>query len=119
MRRHLSVLIALAACPALAFAAAPAPAQNHQVQLSFELASGSYLCEFGQRVDVRRDARAANRLDIGWQGKRYRLERDLSYSGLPRYEDRRSGLVWIDLPWKAVLLDGRSQKPLANDCKTV
>lgn len=118
MRNYLTVLIALAACPALAFAASPAPAQTH-AQLSFELASGNYLCAFGQRIDVRRDARSAHLLDIGWKGKRYQLERDLSYSGLPRYEDSRSGLVWIDLPWKAVLLDGRTQKPLANDCKTV
>lgn len=118
MRKHLSVLIALAACPVLAFAAPPAQPQNH-IQLSFELGSGNYLCAFGQRIDVRRDAQSANLLDIGWKGQRYRLERDLSFSGLPRYEDARSGLVWIDLPWKAVLLDGNTQKPLANDCKTV
>lgn len=118
MRSYLNVLIALAACPALAFAAPVTQADNH-MQLSFELDSGDYQCAFGQRIDVRRDARSAHLLNIGWQGKRYQLERDLSFSGLPRYEDSRSGLVWIDLPWKAVLLDGRTQKPLANDCKTV
>ncbi|AUN95346.1 hypothetical protein [Pseudazoarcus pumilus] len=118
MRNYLTVLIALTACPALAFAA-PATQADNRMQLSFELASGDYHCAFGQRIDVRRDARSANMLDIGWKGRRYQLERDLSYSGLPRYEDSRSGLVWIDLPWKAVLLDGRTQKPLANDCKTV
>jgi len=86
-------------------------------QLEFDLASGTYVCDQGHRVDVLRDRQAGDQIHIGWTGNRYRLQRDLSFSGLPRYEDQANGLVWIDLPWKSVLLDGRSHKPLANDCK--
>lgn len=83
-------------------------------QLNFELSSGHYACEHGLSVSVEREL--GHRLHLGWKGGRYQLDRDPSYSGLPRFEDKVNGLVWIDLPWKGVLLDGKSHKPLANDC---
>ncbi|MGL1834758.1 hypothetical protein ACKVEX_14270 [Rhodocyclaceae bacterium SMB388] len=87
-------------------------------QLDFDLTSGDYVCEWGLRVRVERELTAGKQIQIGWNGGRYQLERDPSFSGLPRFEDRANGLVWIDLPWKGVLLDGKTYKPLANDCKT-
>ena len=42
---------------------------------------------------------------------------DAMVADAPRFEDVASGLVWIDLPWKGLLLDGRTQKPLANECR--
>lgn len=88
-------------------------------QLEFRLAGGSYACEQGVRVGVER-AQAQGRdqrVTVLWRGQQHVLERDPSASGLPRFEDRQSGLVWIDLPWKSMLLDGRSGAPLATDCK--
>ena len=114
----------LAACasnsPAPATQAASAPGAREQTaksgarQLSFKLPSGIYRCESGQQVEIQRNA-----ADIGvaWQGSRHTLRRYDSESGLPRFEDRDSGLLWIDLPWKSVLMDSRSGRPLANECK--
>jgi hypothetical protein len=86
-------------------------------QLNFKLASGTYRCELGKKVEVRRDARKPDQISIDWQGQRRALQRYDSTSGLPRFEDRENGLVWIDLPWKSVLMDARTGSPLANDCK--
>lgn len=96
--------------------ASPPPAV-HDGQLAFALASGIYHCDRGARVEVLRDPSAQNRIHIVWTGRQFELERNLSHSGLPRYEDATSGLVWIDLPWKSVLLDGQHNKPLASECK--
>lgn len=116
MQRHFPVLLAAAALYCVP--AAATAFEDPRAQLEFELKSGNYMCEFGQRVGVQRDIRTGNNVLIAWKGGSYRLLRDASYSGLPRYEDRRNGLVWIDLPWKGVLLDARTQTPLANECKT-
>jgi len=114
-----ALLSALACSALIASGGAFAKPENTKKQLDFELRSGSYHCEHGHRIDVQRSPREQGTMQIAWQGKRYNLARDPSTSGLPRYEDRSHGLVWIDLPWKGVLLDGRTNKPLANECRTV
>ena len=88
-------------------------------QLSFALASGTYHCEHEQNVEVQRDAVDPNLIRINWDGRQYGLTRHDSYSGLPRFEDRGNGLLWIDLPWKSVLLDTSNGQPLANECKPI
>ncbi|WP_300453692.1 MliC family protein [Accumulibacter sp.] len=92
-------------------------ARREQQQLRFRLASGVYLCEAGQKIEVQRDTRNANLIELSWQGNRHTLQRHDSSSGLPRYEDRQNGLLWVDLPWKSVLMDVNSGRPLANECK--
>lgn len=90
-------------------------------QLELTLASGSYSCDHGVRVKVEREIRdrVNYRIHIGWNGSSYWLERERSSSGLPRFADTSSGLVWIDLPWKSLLLDGRTNRPLADECRYV
>lgn len=97
--------------------AAAAGRDNARQQLSLKLASGVYRCDENQRVEVQRDPRHTDQITLNWQGRRHTLQRYDSESGLPRYEDRQNGLVWIDLPWKSVLMDSDNGRPLANECK--
>jgi len=116
----IALLGACATPPPVASEAAPGvvdvPPAVDDRQLAFALASGTYNCDLGARVEVQRDASNPRRIRIGWTGRHYELQRNHSHSGLPRYEDTASGLVWIDLPWKSVLLDGQRNKPLASEC---
>ncbi|MCM8611007.1 MliC family protein [Accumulibacter sp.] len=91
--------------------------RSERKQLDFRLASGTYRCEMGQSVEVERQGRDDRAIALRWEGKRHTLQRQASSSGLPRYEDRQNGLLWIDLPWKSVLMDAHSGRPLANECK--
>lgn len=100
-------------------ATAKAPPGSKNSQLEFALKSGSYLCEQKVRINIEREMRqGTNRaVTIAWNGSNHRLERNTSSSGLPRFEEASGGLVWIDLPWKGLLLDGKTSAPLANECR--
>lgn len=109
----------LAACSGHSVRTAGEAPSIETSQLNFKLASGTYRCEAGMRVDVARHPATPERMQLNWQGKTYALVRDNSASGLPRFEESKSGLVWIDLPWKGILLDGQTHKPLASECSPV
>ena len=111
------LLAACSATPPATNVAAPATIDGPLPQMEFALASGRYHCSAGDVVDVQRDARDANRLAVRWHGRRVALARNSSASGLPRFESAHDGLVWIDLPWKSYLLDHKTGKPLASECR--
>jgi len=116
----IAATLGLGACSLLPQKTEIAPGVTRQSgQFEFALPSGEYRCERGERLQIRRELANAvnNRIQLGWNGSQYLLVRDPSDSGLPRFEDSVSGLVWIDLPWKGLLLDGRTRKPLANECR--
>lgn len=123
---YLSILIVmsmLTACattdgqPATSAPRKESSSNKQPQQLKFKLASGTYRCELGKKVEIQRDARNPDSIKVSWQGNRHTLQRYDSTSGLPRYEDRQNGLVWIDLPWKSVLMDSKTGSPIANECK--
>lgn len=131
--KHPSLLIQAALCMALVSCASSPPApqastlptseapiSHRNGQLDLALTSGNYSCELGKSVKVEREYREQvnYRIQLGWNGRSYQLERDNSFSGLPRFKDKAGKMVWVDLPWKGLLLDGKTSKPLANDCRS-
>ncbi len=81
-------------------------------------ASGTELvCELGKRVSVHGNQQTDNAIDLRWQGRLYRLLRVMTSTGAHRFEDDVSGLVWISIPSKAMLLDAKRGEPVANECK--
>jgi hypothetical protein len=52
-----------------------------------------------------------------WNKRDYTLRAVNARSGALRYEDAASGLVWLMILDKSMLLDTRQGKQLANECK--
>ena len=74
-------------------------------------------CELGRQVSVAGDVQLDSAIDVNWKGKQYRMQRVSTSTGALRFEDQISGLVWISIPSKAMLLDSRRGEPVANECK--
>jgi Membrane-bound lysozyme-inhibitor of c-type lysozyme len=76
---------------------------------------GKFQCDIGRSVTVA--AKDDNNVDLNWQGKMYALAKVPTSSGAMRFEDKSSGLVWIQIPAKSMLMDSKAGRQLAQDCK--
>ncbi len=77
-----------------------------------------WLCELGKRMAVAGDVMRDNIIELGWRGQMYNMQRVGTSTGAHRFEDPVSGLIWISIPDKAMLLDGSKGEPVANGCRS-
>lgn len=122
MRRSMVVAAALCASvlalPA-AFASTDAPSAAptfNPAGLPFK--AGTYRCELNRSVDVRHVAPDLQSAVLQWDKREYTMRAVNTHSGALRYEDNASGLVWLVIVGKSMLLDTRQGRQLANECRT-
>ena len=75
------------------------------------------VCESGKRISVQGNQQTDSTISLRWQGQMYHLLRVGTSTGAHRFEDVISGLVWISIPSKAMLLNSKLGEPVANECK--
>lgn len=79
--------------------------------------TGNYRCEMNRNVVVRQVSADKQTAVVQWEKKDYTLKAIDTRSGALRYEDRASGMTWIVIHNKAMLLDTKQGRQLANDCR--
>lgn len=81
-------------------------------------ASDDYQCELGNKLTIFSNAADDRHIALRWNKQLVRLTRVGTSTGANRFENRKSGLVWIGIPAKGMLLDSKKGRQLANECKT-
>ena len=89
----------------------PPPTVDHRKH------AGNYRCDHGRTFRIADVPDQTNVILLSWQGTQHRLERVHSNSGAERFEAPATGLVWILIPAKAMLLNANQGRPLANECR--
>ena len=90
--------------------ALPPPKVDHRKH------AGNYHCDHGRLIRIEDVADQTDVILLTWQGVQHRLERVQSNSGAERFEELSTGLVWILIPGKAMLLSTSQGRALANEC---
>ena len=80
-------------------------------------ASTEYKCELGATLTIFRNAEDDNYIALRYEKLVTRMKRVGTTTGANRFENKKSGLVWIGIPAKGILLDSKLGRQLANDCK--
>lgn len=112
-----------AAAVGLALACAYMPASAAELAAStfnphgFTLPAGTYRCDLNRSVDVAQVSPDMQSAVLRFDRKEYKMHAVAARSGALRYEDASSGLVWLVIVGKSMLLDTRHGRQLANDCK--
>ena len=101
MKKMMAILMFAAALPGMQTSAAAA----------------DLICELGRRITLTGDLYADSVITLFWQGRAYAMQRITTSSGANRFEHAGSGLLWIGIPAKGMLLDTKRGAPLANECK--
>jgi len=111
MRLALPLLLLIGSVPAQA---APPPGFNpHRIAVK----AGTYRCELGQRLEIRSISADQQTAVLQWRQRDYTLRAVDARSGALRYEDAASGLVWLMIHGKSMLLDTRQGQRLADACR--
>lgn len=77
-----------------------------------------YKCELGASITTYSHPTDDQVIAMRWKNRLYKLTRVETSTGANRFENDKAGLVWIDIPSKALLLDSRRGQQLANECKS-
>ncbi|MFZ6766179.1 hypothetical protein ACO0LM_03770 [Undibacterium sp. Di26W] len=89
------------------------PEPDIQQHSSFE-----YKCELGNSLTMYINPEDTDHVAMRWKKRLYRLSKVDTTTGAVRFENRKSGLIWIGIPAKGLLLDSLKGQQLANECKT-
>ncbi|MFT3804155.1 MAG: hypothetical protein QM766_23440 [Burkholderiaceae bacterium] len=99
---------------------APPAAQAEQIAaIGLSMEVGVYRCELNRSLGIKQIAPDGQSLVMHWAGRDYPLTAVRARSGALRYEDAASGLTWITIVGKSLLLDLKNGQQLANECKHV
>jgi hypothetical protein len=118
------VLVALACVPALASTHANQSSKHATKNKSDEKAPNlaemhatPYDCDLGDKLIVYRKPGDDRRIALQWKKRTHHLVRIKTSTGADRFENSETGLVWIGIPAKSMLLDSKKGRQLANGCR--
>jgi hypothetical protein len=77
-----------------------------------------YTCEFGVNFTIYKMDNDDSHMFVRWESGIHRLDKVMTTTGARRFENDASGLTWIALPTKVILLDSKLHRQLANECKS-
>lgn len=109
---HAAVLLGV-----LLLAGCVPPAQAADTGPRSDVLLGSFTCALGDKIEVVGDVGSAESIKLVWKGKSYSLTSVDTSTGAVRYEDKKNGYVWIQIPQKSMLLNSKTGRQIANDCQ--
>jgi hypothetical protein len=87
-----------------------------QLQLADRVHTGDAACEFNQSVNVERLADKPGHFKLTFKKVNYTVIPEETTSGALRLEDKKAGIVWLQIPSKSMLMNARMGQRLVDGC---
>jgi hypothetical protein len=99
-------------------AAAALPALSaDQVYTAERVLTGDIPCDANRKVKLEAVNGQPGYFRLGFQGKNYTVAPEATTTGAVRLEDKKAGLVWIQIANKSMLMNAKRGQRMADDCK--
>ena len=98
-------------------AAAASTDEDDQIPDLAGLTATEYQCELGNSLTIHQSQIDNSYIALYWKKHLHRMKRVETTTGANRFENKKHGLVWIDIPAKGMLLDSKKGQQLANECR--
>ena len=106
------------AAPAPAAAAAAAAAlSSGQIAAAERVLTGKMQCEFDQAVDIAAVHGKAGHFNLGYKGKNYTLVPEATTTGAIRLEDKKNGVMWLQIANKSMLMNTKAGQRMVDNCQ--
>lgn len=102
--------------------AAPAAAETtesispNQLEIANRVLTGNAKCEFDQQVSVHAIEGKPGFFKVGFKNATYTMVPQETTTGAVRLEDKKNGIVWIQIPSKSMLLNGKIGQRMVDSC---
>ena len=87
-----------------------------QLDIAARVLTGKAECEYSQAVDVDAVPDRPGIFKVSYKGQSYMMVPEETTTGAVRLFNRRTGVVWLQIPSKSMLLDGREGHRLVDRC---
>lgn len=87
-----------------------------QLLIADRVLTGDAACEFNQTVSVRPIAGQPGRFRLTYKHVSYTMVPEETSTGAVRLEDKKAGIVWLQIPSKSMLMNARIGQRMVDAC---
>ncbi len=96
--------------------AAPAALSDEQIAHADRVFTGAASCDANQSVHVNAVPEHKGYFKLEFKGKSYMMAPEVTQTGAVRLEDKKNGLVWLQIPAKSMLMNAKLGQRMVDNC---
>lgn len=89
---------------------------ENQLAIAQRVMTGHSDCEFNQQVNVQAVDGKPGHFKVGFKNATYNMVPEETSTGAVRLEDKRAGVVWLQIPAKSMLMNQKIGQRMVDSC---
>ena len=91
----------------------------NQLDIAARVLTGKADCESGQHVDIDAVAAHPGHFKVSFKNAHYTMTPEETSTGAVRLEDKKSGVVWLQIPTKSMLMNQKVGQRMVDGCTQI
>jgi len=89
---------------------------EEQISSAERVLVGKTRCDMNESVQLTAMAEQRGYFKLEYKGKSYIMAPEVTQTGAVRLEDKKNGLVWLQIPAKSMLMNAKLGQRMADNC---